>query len=106
MNLADYAKPTNRHQPFTVCGVPKCGKPHKSLNLCVNHYVAYWKQRKTAGFTRSTMSTTELQKVVALFDLYGPAGESCGVSECGKAKHAKNLCVNHYARYNRFTKGK
>jgi hypothetical protein len=104
MNLADYAKPTNRYRPFTVCGVPDCGKPHKSLNLCVNHYVAYWKQRKADGFTRSIMDMNDILAVVSKFEVEGSNGVICGVFECQKDKHSKNLCVNHYARYNRYRK--
>ena len=96
MNVADYAKPTNRYFPFTVCGVPDCGKPHKALNLCVNHYMKHLAQRKKDGFTRSVMPVEQL---IAHANL--PKTDKCF---CGLRVHGKNLCVNHYARYNRWKK--
>jgi hypothetical protein len=104
MNLADYAKPTNRFKPFTICGVPDCGKPHKALNLCPNHYAAYLKQRKAEGYTRSVMDIKDILSVVSKFEVEGSNGSLCGVFECEKDRHSKNLCVNHYARYNRWMK--
>jgi hypothetical protein len=52
------------------------------------------------------MDMADILAVVSKFEVEGSNGIICGVSECQKDKHSKNLCVNHYARYNRYKRGK
>lgn len=90
------ARPISRNENITVCGIPGCGAPHRTANLCVKHYsqLCRWRKKNNQPRIRQDFSAAVAAARPAHTDDEPPTG--CLVDGCGKKLQARGLCRKHY----------
>jgi len=83
---------------YTTCNYPSCEKDHYSKRLCLDHYQAYYRERKRLGFVYERVTWADLQHAIS------EKATACNLGDCGDKVHSRGLCQKHYVQYLRLRK--
>lgn len=95
--LTEYA---GNGRGYRTCNYPSCNKDHYSKRLCIDHYQAWYRERKRNGFEYVRVTWEELQAAVT------DKATTCNLAICENNVHSRGLCQNHYVQYRRMAKKK
>jgi len=108
--LAKYAKRMPRGEKrLTICNVPHCHRPVRSLSLCDGHHIKYTRWRKENGIVAKRMSLdyTPLLEIALPFvgvNDFRPKDRYCHVDNCEREYRARGFCKKHHNQYLRALK--
>lgn len=84
------------------CGVNNCARPHRTMNLCLAHYMRLWKYRQKHPVDFGNYPFPDLNAIVK--DAKGRddrrglrlSERRCHVADCKNRHVGRGLCRKHY----------